>query len=182
MLRTPASRALTSPSRARAAENTTSAAVKPSPPWNRTPWRRWKRQARRLDHLPRLGKGRLDGEIDAPSRQALVDVAEKAQGEGHVERVRVERSDVALVGPGQGALIRIGGRNRRQGRSAAPEGRRGASTIPDYLYNYYRISIFGRNKRNRPLAKVVPAGRRVDCRRPGGPGAKYAQRVISLTE
>ena len=54
--------------------------------------------ARRLDHLPALGEAGNDLEILVALGQPLVHVAEHAMGEGLVQRVGIERLEVALEG------------------------------------------------------------------------------------
>lgn len=49
-----------------------------------------------LKDFPALGQARLDGEIGPARDEALIDIAEKAEREGFVQAVRVERPGVAL--------------------------------------------------------------------------------------
>ena len=88
--------------RARSAENTTSSAVKGEPSWNFTPLRRWKRQRVGLEHLPALGEARDDLQVLVALDQALHHVGERAEREGLVERVGVERVQTALEGELEG--------------------------------------------------------------------------------
>ena len=52
--------------------------------------------ARRLDHFPALGEAGNDLQVLVALGEALVDVAEHAVGEGLVERIGIERLQVAL--------------------------------------------------------------------------------------
>ena len=76
-----------------------------------------KAPAGRLRGLPTFGEAGENREILAALRQAFIDVAEMGVGRRFVERVGVERLEVALIGVAQ----RL--RRNRRGR----EGRRGAA-------------------------------------------------------
>jgi len=77
-------------------KKTTSSAVKGSPFWNLTPLRRWKRQ-RVGSGVSSSRQGRDDVQILVARDQAFINVSEMPVGGALVERIGIERFELALV-------------------------------------------------------------------------------------
>jgi len=56
----------------------------------------------RLEHFPALSEARLDRQVLAAFRQAFIDIPEMRVGCRFVQRIRVERFEIALVGIAEG--------------------------------------------------------------------------------
>ena len=145
----------------RSSENTTSSATKSSPLWNFTPFRKWKRHLSVRQNLPPLSQARDDLQILVALGEPLHHVAHGAERERLVQRVGIERIEIALECVTKGLRRRRGrGERKRQ---------RGGNTQSTKPHRLFSSEIPDGAAATLPLAVLPAQGRDIGLSASAGP-------------